>query len=162
MTGFCDTYLMFLGTHGTDKSCFELTTTIIFAPLRGLEPPNTAVVAAAGHHPGPISFHEAEFAANLLELRMLNFCLSRLYCRRLNPKRIVFPERDADAWKTGDYRSASWDLSIDKHVSRDFSLLAPEIEEFLRSALIYLDFVLPSKKFHHISIFPAKMWRGIF
>ena len=35
-------------------------------------------------------------------------------------------------------------------MSRDFSLLAPEVEEFLRRALIYVDFVLPSRKFHQI------------
>ena len=68
----------------------------------------------------------------------------------MSPKRITFPEHDPEEWKTGDGRSATRDISIDKHVSRDFSLLAPEVEEFLRRALIYVDFVLPSRKFHQI------------
>ena len=155
VTWFCDTYLVLLGTHGTDKSCFELTTTIIFVPLRGWKPPIPQWLQLPGTILVQFLSMKPSLRPNLLELRMLNFCLSRLYCRRLNPKRIIFPEYDPDAWKTGDQRSASRDISIDKHVSRDFSLLAPEVEEFLRRALIYLDFVLPSKKLHHISIFPT-------
>ena len=54
---------------------------------------------------------------------------------RLQPRRITFPEHDLDAWAQGDRRSAAKDLSVDKHVSRDLSDLAPEVEEFMNRAL---------------------------
>ena len=50
---------------------------------------------------------------------------------RLKPGKIIFPEYDKEAWARGDVRSASRDISVDKLVSWDLSLLAPEVEEFL-------------------------------
>lgn len=50
---------------------------------------------------------------------------------RLKPGKIIFPEYDKEAWARGDARSASRDISVDKLVSWDLSLLAPEVEEFL-------------------------------
>eukprot|EP00438_Fugacium_kawagutii_P023971 Skav206661 [mRNA] locus=scaffold1933:631274:635632:- [translate_table: standard] len=45
----------------------------------------------------------------------------------LQPKRIVFPDYDPDAYAKGDRRSAASGVSVDKHVSHDLSLLAPEV-----------------------------------
>lgn len=53
-------------------------------------------------------------------------------CDRLQPKRIVFPDYDPDAYAKGDRRSAASGVSVDKHVSHDLSLLAPEVEEFMK------------------------------
>eukprot|EP00435_Cladocopium_sp_Y103_P075429 s332_g57.t1 len=50
---------------------------------------------------------------------------------RLNPKRIIFPEHDPDAFAQGDRRTAVLDVSIDKLVSQDLSDLAPDVEAFM-------------------------------
>eukprot|EP00435_Cladocopium_sp_Y103_P000432 s296_g1.t1 len=50
---------------------------------------------------------------------------------RLTPRRITFPEHNADEWAAGNRRSASRDVSIDKHVSQDLIHLAPEVEELV-------------------------------
>eukprot|EP00438_Fugacium_kawagutii_P003543 Skav202729 [mRNA] locus=scaffold1326:148193:152187:- [translate_table: standard] len=50
----------------------------------------------------------------------------------LQPKRIMFPDYDPDAHAKGDRRSAVHGVSVDKHVSQDLSLLAPEVEEFMK------------------------------
>ena len=54
---------------------------------------------------------------------------------RLKPRKIVFPEYDREAWAIGDRRSAGRDISVDKLVSWDLSLLAPEVKEFLTGFL---------------------------
>eukprot|EP00438_Fugacium_kawagutii_P001405 Skav212012 [mRNA] locus=scaffold3771:45198:48973:+ [translate_table: standard] len=53
----------------------------------------------------------------------------RLGTMGLQPKRIVFPDYDPDAYAKGDRRSAASGVSVDKHVSHDLSLLAPEEKE---------------------------------
>lgn len=50
---------------------------------------------------------------------------------RLAPRRITFPEHDADEWAKGNRRTASRDVSIDKHVSQDLADLAPDVQEFI-------------------------------
>lgn len=70
-------------------------------------------------------------------------------CDRLQPKRIVFPDYDPDAYAKGDRRSAASGVSVDKHVSHDLSLLAPEVEEFMKrlsaSTLHSLPYILVLK-----------------
>ena len=50
---------------------------------------------------------------------------------RLEPRRITFPEHDADEWANRNRRTASRDVSIDKHVSQDLADLAPDVQEFI-------------------------------
>ena len=52
---------------------------------------------------------------------------------RLNPTMIVYPPHDADAWDRGDRRSAPAGISIDKYVSQDLSILAPDVEDFMKA-----------------------------
>ena len=58
---------------------------------------------------------------------------------RLTPQRITFPEHNADEWAAGNRRSASRDVSIDKHVSQDLIDLAPEVEELISKLSISLN-----------------------
>ena len=54
---------------------------------------------------------------------------------RLKPRKVIFPEYDREEWARGDRRSAVRDLSVDKLVSWDLRLLAPEVEEFITRIL---------------------------
>eukprot|EP00435_Cladocopium_sp_Y103_P042606 s1772_g11.t2 len=58
---------------------------------------------------------------------------------RLTPRRITFPEHNADEWAAGNRRSASRDVSIDKHVSQDLIHVAPEVQELVSKLSISLN-----------------------
>eukprot|EP00435_Cladocopium_sp_Y103_P065144 s2564_g27.t1 len=50
---------------------------------------------------------------------------------RLKPVQITFPRYDPDAIAKRDLSSAATAISIDKHVSQDLTLLAPDVVELL-------------------------------
>ena len=53
----------------------------------------------------------------------------------------MFPEHNPDEWASGNRKTASRDISIEKHVSRDLNALAPEVEEFITRLSMSLDTV---------------------
>ena len=50
---------------------------------------------------------------------------------RLKPVQITFPRFDPDGIASGDLSSAATAVSIDKYVSQDLRLLAPDVVELL-------------------------------
>ena len=88
---------------------------------------------------------------NVVEQTVWGRCRSVFLGPRLKPRKIIFPEYEPEAWARGDHRSAARDLSVDKLVSWDLGLLAPEVEEFLTR-------ILP--RFHDRFFFPFGM--GMF
>jgi hypothetical protein len=59
---------------------------------------------------------------------------------RLKPVQITFPRYDPDGIAKGDLSSAATAVSIDKYVSQDLSLLAPDVVELLDRFLPILIF----------------------
>ena len=54
---------------------------------------------------------------------------------RLQPRKITFPDHDADEWAKGDRRSAAYDVSVDKLVSWDLNVLAPDVRTLIDRTL---------------------------
>lgn len=59
----------------------------------------------------------------------------------LSPVEITFPAFDRAAHSRGDKRTAPSSISIDKYVSKDLAVLAPEVEEFLKAFRIEMQMV---------------------
>ena len=62
-------------------------------------------------------------------------------CDRLTPVRVVFPQHKPDEWAKENRRTASRDVSVEKHVSQDLNTLAPEVEEFIARLSMSMDTV---------------------
>ncbi|CAK9044742.1 unnamed protein product [Durusdinium trenchii] len=60
---------------------------------------------------------------------------------RLQPKEIAFPPFDRGAYKRGDLRTATQDQSIDKYVSHDLAVLAPDLQDFVGALVLDLNMV---------------------
>jgi len=60
---------------------------------------------------------------------------------RLTPVRVVFPQHKPDEWAKENRRTASRDVSVEKHVSQDLNTLAPEVEEFIARLSMSMDTV---------------------
>lgn len=76
------------------------------------------------------------FPKNFMDLRdTLNWIFFMLGFHkrafRLKPVQITFPRYDPDGFAKGDLSSAATAVSIDKYVSQDLSLLAPDVVELL-------------------------------
>ncbi|CAJ1400500.1 unnamed protein product [Effrenium voratum] len=67
----------------------------------------------------------------------------------LRPHAIVYPFFDEAAWSRGDMRTENYLQSIDKYVSKDLALLAPNVQELIanfRIDLKALNFLLLENK----------------
>ncbi|CAJ1377702.1 unnamed protein product, partial [Effrenium voratum] len=67
----------------------------------------------------------------------------------LRPQAIVYPFNDEAAWSLGDKRTENYLQSIDKYVSKDLTLLAPNVQELIanfRIDLKALNFMLLENK----------------
>lgn len=53
----------------------------------------------------------------------------------------MFPQHKPDEWAKETRRTASRDVSVEKHVSQDLNTLAPEVEEFIARLSMSMDTV---------------------
>ena len=82
------------------------------------------------------------------------FMLGLTRAFRLKPVQITFPRYDPDGIAKGDLSSAATAVSIDKYVSQDLSLLAPDVVELL-------DRFLPILIFTFFTAFLTSFWNTI-
>ncbi|CAK8999224.1 unnamed protein product [Durusdinium trenchii] len=54
----------------------------------------------------------------------------------LEPLQVIYPPTDRRAYSSGDMSTAASGISVDKHVSRDLSVLAPNVENFVSNILV--------------------------
>ncbi|CAK9055802.1 unnamed protein product, partial [Durusdinium trenchii] len=57
----------------------------------------------------------------------------------LEPVQVVYPPHDKRLFSSGDLSTATVGVSVDKHVSRDLSILAPNVENFVSKILMTLE-----------------------
>ncbi|CAK9021690.1 Retrovirus-related Pol polyprotein from transposon TNT 1-94 [Includes: Protease [Durusdinium trenchii] len=77
---------------------------------------------------------------------------------RIDPTKMFFPPHDGRAWNLGDRSSANQAVAIDKFVSKDLEILAPDAEDLVKA------FMLDEKSVNEMlldSIDTADSWRSI-
>ena len=57
----------------------------------------------------------------------------------LQPLQVIYPPHDRIAYSQGDQSSAASAISIDKLVSRDLSILAPNVESFVKNVMVSIE-----------------------